>query len=266
MNTLYILGNGFDIDLGFDTTYSSYVKSVHFQGDPFNDDVKGLKHDSLHDEVKKIATYLESKKDCQLWFDLEILLTKYYDYIFRKIIQSNKKDDLFHIHKYEVFPYIQKTLSEFIYTKVQYTYNNLKLDKESNASKLLKDMVSRISTSDSKIITFNYTGTSILKKELENLLPRKLKKNEIFDKITESIFSVHGDVYSNENFNSNIVLGNSDRYINENKTKQLLDKTFQNAIINGKRSDNFFKKFDSFIIFGHSFGECDSYFFIKLFK
>ncbi len=76
MSALFILGNGFDIDLGFNTRFSDYINSVHFKGN--NNDILGLKHNSNRNELIDIANHLESIAKTDLWFDLEKEIVNYY--------------------------------------------------------------------------------------------------------------------------------------------------------------------------------------------
>lgn len=264
MSTLYILGNGFDLDLGFTTTYSKYIESPQFTGDAFME-VKGLE-DSNIQEVKDLAQSIKDKAyNSDLWFDLEMHLTEYYDNLFREIPSSKYSKSLFDKHKLQVLPEIRKSITEFIHRKVDYGYNNKKINITSRAYKLIKDMFIKVfSDSNSKIINFNYTGTSILKKQLKDFIDEDYMDKENINKINKSITSIHGDYKNGLNNDGGIVLGSSEKIIRTNYTKQLLDKPAQKYIINGNRDNDYFTNFQTFIVFGHSFGETDSYYFGNL--
>jgi hypothetical protein len=264
MSTLYILGNGFDLDLGYDTTYSKYIESPQFTGDAFME-VKGLM-DSSNEEVVKIANYIKNNAKGDLWFDLEKCLTDYYDVFLNLEFSGTERSiDFLDKHRLEVLPIIRKSITEFIHRKVDYGNNNNIIKVNSRAYKLIKDMFIKVfSDPNSKIITFNYTGTSILKKQLIDFIDEDNKNIINKEKINITITSIHGDYDNEKNNNGGIVLGSSENFIKTEHAKKLLDKPAQEHIINGNRNDEFFSKFHTVLIFGHSFGETDSYYFSNL--
>jgi len=267
MSTLFILGNGFDLDLGFDTRFSDYIKSVHFQGN--NNDILGLKHHRNRNELIEIANHLESISKTDLWFDLESEIVDYYKNLINPLrsgiyskSENEKINEKLKIHKQHVIPVIKKSINNFLIAEVHLKYNNYKIPKNENSKSaiLLKKMlVEIIGRNLSKIITFNYTGVEVLTNELKNLLPVDYNKNIDYNKIIQ----IHGSI-NQLNKNDNLVFGSSSSEINDKNLAPLFDKTRQPSIKTGNWSNQFFNNFKRFVIFGHSFGETDLYFFKNL--
>ena len=65
MNTVYIIGNGFDINLGLKTRFSDFADSEYWPFKPIN-----RRHSS------PLAAYLDYHKSIDKWLDLENLLGK----------------------------------------------------------------------------------------------------------------------------------------------------------------------------------------------
>ena len=267
MSTLFILGNGFDIDLGFNTRFSDYINSVHFKGN--NNDILGLKHNSNRNELIDIANHLESIAKTDLWFDLEKEIVNYYKNLINPLrsgiyskSENEKINEKLKIHKQHVIPIIKKSISNFLMTEVNSKYNNYKIPENENSKSailLRKMLVEIIGRNSSKIITFNYTGDEVLKNELKKIIPVDYKKNIDNNKIIK----IHGNI-SSANNRDNLVFGSTDTEINDENIATFLDKTRQPSIESGFWSKQFFESFKTFVIFGHSLGETDSYFFKNL--
>lgn len=78
---IYILGNGFDLDLGFDTSYSSFIKSNQF---------KRLCSNSSNNQLAKHIEK-EFNNNNALWLDLETTIGTY-----ANEFSKDKQDDLNH--------------------------------------------------------------------------------------------------------------------------------------------------------------------------
>ena len=61
---VFIIGNGFDLDLGWKTRYSDFVES------PYGKFIKNYLHAGL-------ADFLDRKSQMTKWFDLEMALREY---------------------------------------------------------------------------------------------------------------------------------------------------------------------------------------------
>jgi hypothetical protein len=121
-NSVFIIGNGFDISLGLKTRYRDYVESPYF-----NDHLgKGkILFEHLH------VVNLESR-----WIDIELELAA---------LSRNTND-----------PNFLEQYSELAFSLCSYIKSlNTELDANSRAYKFLRDNY----TPDSKILNFNYSNT-----------------------------------------------------------------------------------------------------------
>jgi len=168
---IVIIGNGFDLNLGLKTSYSSFLRSNHF-----NRLVK-LKH--------KLAIYLINIQSLKNWIDVEKELKNYSN-------NKTKKIDFL-----SEFKELSKALSKFL--------EDLKLSDINTESAGYK-LIQQIYETEHKtlFIDFNYTGT--LKYILEKLRSEKDNQNNIEHvKIHGSIekgdiiFGVEDDAEINQN-------------------------------------------------------------------
>lgn len=73
MSTLFVLGNGFDLDLGLKTSYNDYLTSDEFKNIGVNKCDCRYLAEFVYD-IKK-----SNEKDENHWFDLEQLVGDYYN-------------------------------------------------------------------------------------------------------------------------------------------------------------------------------------------
>lgn len=126
-----IIGNGFDLNLGLKTSYTDFIKSVHFKG--------------LIDDNNSLAIYLNEKHDLHNWIDIENELKIYSKDIF------NDSDRSIFKHEYKN---LCGSLCEYI-NAIDYSAIN----KESFAY----DFIKKISKVESvAIFDFNYTESIAL--------------------------------------------------------------------------------------------------------
>ena len=83
-NNVFIIGNGFDLDLGLETKYSDFAKSDFW----------------IKDDKNRMSMYLNNSKDKETWFDLEGDLLNYSkiygatDYSFRDPLYENRDPEI----------------------------------------------------------------------------------------------------------------------------------------------------------------------------
>src|SRR5574344_2011785 len=124
-NSVIVIGNGFDINLGLPTKYTEFIK-----GQEFN---KLLKNNN------KLAEYLGAKTELQKWIDIENEL-KYYS--------SHKTSDNFR----NEFNLLCRALTSYI-NSINYNI----LDRKSTAYALIQEITNDDST---VILDFNYTQST----------------------------------------------------------------------------------------------------------
>lgn len=200
MNILFIIGNGFDLNLGLKTSYSDFYE--YYQS---------IKSPSK--SISKLKSEIDS--DIKNWSDLEIALGKYTE----NLSSLNEFD--------EVFEDIGEKLSEYLTIQEEkFNPEDIDINKfhdnlcfpEKNLLKADADRIInfRNKTNSSqwniRIITFNYTTT------IERILDNKIKEVRINTKkvpiFLQSVEHIHG--YTNDR----MVMGVND-------TSQIKNKTFK---------------------------------------
>lgn len=130
INSTLIIGNGFDLNLGLETSYRDFLNSGEFQ--------------ILLEKENVLAVHLNKKSEIELWIDLELELIDFsmnlYDH---KEVTTNFRRE---------FQAVVKQYTKYI--------NNLNYDNlntNSDAIKVIKDFLNNESTHNKKIINFNYS-------------------------------------------------------------------------------------------------------------
>ncbi len=243
MNTLFILGNGFDLGLGLKTSYSDYINSKEFQ----------LLTKSSS-ECSSLAKWLYDQNNKNAWFDLETSIGDYYNRPNFSITEAEVK---------YVFPDLLKSVNDFILRIV----NNCDIEfTDKRTLNLVEHFANQlISNNQFTIYTYNYTGEIILKKLVINHIRKKNRSLAINIDNKIPIISLHGNVLEKFNYQDpNIVLGTKASYIINDKAG-FVKKTNQNPTV-GLFNDTEFDKYNRFIIYGHSLGLMDAPDFESLFQ
>lgn len=227
-NTLLILGNGFDLDLGMRTRYTDFSKSNHW---PFKNRKCGL------------GGYLNRHKNTEKWFDLEAEMARYCESISllprclsTKRNQRDEKDDQL----------LTESLRKYLLEEFYRIHNGKDYNKKSVAARILHIVCS--SLVPGTIYTFNYTDLKTIAGGLDSRLA--VSCNPIY---------LHGEIKEDS-----IILGFnegqriSDFYRRFCKSHRRCYKSTHifNAI----------EKYDNIIFFGLSFGEIDNMYFADFFK
>ena len=126
-NTIVVIGNGFDLNLGLPTSYQDFIKSPQFQ--------------RLLQTDNHLYTYLKDKYHLQNWVDIENELQKYsYDYT-----ATNREE--FRLEYNELC----RCLCSYL--------NNVDLQGINKDSFAYKTLCNFINEEQVTIINFNYTDT-----------------------------------------------------------------------------------------------------------
>lgn len=146
-----VIGNGFDLDLGFNTRYSDFVESEEWK--------------RMYDERSKVSKknsllhYLNGKRYIDEWFDIEQAL---YDYVSRRQdgtfvnnVEIDKKD----------YEYVCKALTEYLNNHLKNNPHDL---NATNAGKFLDALCNLYGTVsiDRRVYSFNYTSLDFYAKRL----------------------------------------------------------------------------------------------------
>lgn len=194
MSVVYLLGNGFDLNLGLKTSYASFLES-YAQSDS---------------KTPKIAEFKANiSKNILLWSDLERALGSYTQYIANSTefdsIFEDISDDLKH-YLLEIENGLRETpeipslpASDFLKLLAE-PENNLSADLGRNVTRLLGDVISR----RLDIVSFNYTRTVQI----------------LYPELNINIHHVHGHL------GQDIVIGvNDDSQISNGGLRKSLDVT-----------------------------------------
>lgn len=162
-----VIGNGFDLNLGLETSYSNYLES-----DTFNEIFSSSNEKSLAWQL--FDEYERNKSNNNKWIDLELYLKTFY--------ASNSQFD----KKRNDFDLLVENISKFL--------DNLKVPdieimRTTYAYKLIK------SIKDKNFIILNFNYTKSLKIILQDL-------NISEEKIKTNLISVHGEIEK-----KNIIIG-----------------------------------------------------------
>ena len=182
-----IIGNGFDLDLGWKTRYSDFARSECW---PFNEDVKQYYLDY----------FLNQKKEINNWFDIEDALFQYAD--------TRQRGIDFHIQK-DVVDANKITFNSLTESLTKYLSNEQTkpIEKESYAAKVLKSVIDN--GYFSSIYTFNYTNLALVAKQLGKEMPNfeyvhgSIERNDIILGVSDQLDVVSGYSFLYKTFNRN---------------------------------------------------------------
>lgn len=205
MNILFILGNGFDLNLGIKTSYSNFYEYYKLL-------------DSKSILIKKLKDYISSEP--HNWSDLELSLGKFT----KEIKDLSEFDDVFDDISFELFNYLSEQIAIWKPKKI----NNQKFieDLISPTKYLLPlDNSQMIEFSNNwvgnqwrvNIMTFNYTETAEL--ILENIKNKDIGKHHNANVVVfGEVLHIHG------NLDKRMIMGVNEKSQIENKDlRELID-------------------------------------------
>lgn len=234
-NNVLILGNGFDLDIGYKTRYSDFVNSSYW---PFKE--KDLSAIGVPNLQNYIYDFTENHKD-ELgkvrWIDIEQLLK---DYALKKNEADSYNSDIIEADK-QCFKRIETAFAKYL-------KEQLYQGRPSLYFKASYELVKAISKSSNKWIgyTFNYTDS----RAIINFIAQD--NNTSFSTI--QFIHLHGqiDMYG---YDDTLILGIDDS-VNIPKEYKFLRKTWNPNYNSHKLDDDLFRA-ENIICFGWSFGEID---------
>lgn len=229
-NTLLIIGNGFDLDLGLNTRYSDFANSELW---PFKRRLFGL------------GGYLNRHRYSDTWFDLESSMADYCEKaghimgvgcLFRMLCEKDEQDD----------QTLNNALCNYLAEETQRIGNEIILRRDSTAAKILHVVCS--SVIPGTIFTFNYTNLKSIAKALNPDL-----------EVGCNPHYVHGELCQ-----KSIILGFNERH----DIPEFYKRFFKNRR-SGYSSTSLFRsieQYDNIVFHGLSFGEIDNVYFVDFFK
>ena len=258
MRTTFLLGNGFDINLGLETRFRNFY-DYYLKMESKNDIIKKFKHDL--------------SKNLENWSDLEIALGEY-SKNFNKKSEQDFIDLLIDIQD-NLAEYLDKQDSEFVLSDLD---KKRALDNLINYDAYLTPRERQtflgyrnLAENHISVITFNYTKT--FEKIYEwNGEPKTVGKRPIrgydYKEILEYFEHIHGTTTNNMllgvNDYSQIL---SDELKVSDKTLRSFVKTLMNfnaGTLRDERCTSAIMKSDIICIYGMSMGETDKYWWHKI--
>lgn len=158
LKNLLVLGNGFDLSLGFKTKYSDFVESDIWRE-------LYTKHRAEVCQDSSLIDYLNEKRETEKWFDIEQSLL---DYV------SRRDDGLF----VDNLEQDRKDYEKICTALVEYIANELYQEPQNIESSIGRKLLSKIDKG--KIYTFNYTPME--------------KLNDVLNTGHHDSFQVHGEI------------------------------------------------------------------------
>lgn len=226
-NTLLILGNGFDLDLGFRTSYGAFMESQEFQN--FQEATYLGKY--LSDEQNKSKTWIDIEKELSKYC-LEIkqsgLMTPMKTYG-RKLLQQEHES-------------LKDALKKYLRKE---TCRDYRIDSSSNALRLLYQIGEN---SSNRIVTFNYTEL------VENI------SSNAFASYNHNLLHVHGSLHAEDDIvfgvEDDVALPKEHAFLYKAYSKYKQTQTFAKWL----------SEAHNIIFYGYSLGDTDKQYFASFFK
>jgi hypothetical protein len=263
---VYLIGNGFDLDLGIDSSYSTYYRSKYFTDlcnkSPIASYIKGLNEKDFKEN----------------WVDFEEAIKLYcINVLGNESAMDNERLIKFqNLREFEEhFKEIRNSIADFLSEQAS-KVDLLTIPDTKNSIRIAKEIVDRYDMTSNlsggiisennniKIITFNYTNSLTKLIEIEarkkwavsNGFGEKFTNN--FQKIKDSTVHIHGSLEAD-----NIILGIEDVIDIIPKETFIVRKSIH--VDYTKFSLGLMSKANNVTIFGHSLGTSDEMYFKKLF-
>lgn len=134
--TLLIVGNGFDLSMGFKTSYGDFMKSSYFP----------------HEETSSLCSYLHNQYEENMgWIDIENELSEYSRMLTTKKLNAKKFNTILDLDSLrEEYDELKSSLKLYLQEETKRAFG----PSRDNPAKRVIDQL----PADSKIISFNYTS------------------------------------------------------------------------------------------------------------
>lgn len=134
--TLLIVGNGFDLSMGFKTSYGDFMKSSYFP----------------HEETSSLCSYLHKQYEENMgWIDIENELSEYSRILTTKKLNAKKFNTILDIDSLrEEYDELKSSLKFYLQEETKRAFGP---SPDNPAKRVINQL-----PADSKIISFNYTS------------------------------------------------------------------------------------------------------------
>lgn len=257
MNILFMIGNGFDINLGMKTSYSNFYE--YYLSIPCDNNI-----------INKFKKDIDNPKN-KKWSDLELALGKYSinidnedDYILIiEDINKNLKEYL----ASENNNYVIDVLTDFVKSELMNFVKYFSNKSKATYNSYVKEECNK----NYNFISFNYTNTleKIFKVTPPLTVSNKNINNKLYSIIINKIIHVHGTL------NDSMILGVNDEtqisnfLLRTNRVKEYLIKPEMNEnseTLRDEECSKLISEANIVIIYGMSIGDTDKYWWEMLMK
>lgn len=224
--TLLIVGNGFDLSIGFKTSYGDFMKSSYFP----------------HEETSNLCSYLHKQYEENMgWIDIENELSEYSRMLTTKKLNAKKYNTILDIGSLrEEYDELKSSLKCYLQAETKRAFD----PSPENPAKRVIDQL----PADSKIISFNYTSI------IERLTWGKFKDSK------GNLLHIHGSLAPYDD----IVFGVEDS-AKLSKEHVFLYKAHSPHLKVQEFSD-WLNSAERIIFYGYSLGDTDRQYFEKFFR
>lgn len=226
-NTLLILGNGFDLDLGFRTSYGAFMESQEFRN---------------FQEATYLGKYLfDEQNKSKTWIDIEKELSRYCLEVNQSGLMTPMKTYGRKLLKQE-YESLKDALKKYLRKE---TGRDCRLESSSNALRLLYQIEEY---SSNRIVTFNYTEL------VENI------SSNAFAPYNHNLLHVHGSLHVEDDIvfgvEDDVVLPKEHAFLYKAYSKYKQTQTFAKWL----------SEAHNIIFYGYSLGDTDKQYFASFFK
>ena len=224
--TLLIVGNGFDLSIGFKTSYGDFMKSSYFP----------------HEETSNLCSYLHKQYEENMgWIDIENELSEYSRMLTTKKLNAKKYNTILDIGSLrEEYDELKSSLKFYLQEETKRAFG----PSPDNPAKRVIDQL----PAGSKIISFNYTSI------IERLTWDKFKDSK------GNLLHIHGSLAPYDD----IVFGVEDS-AKLSKEHVFLYKAYSPHLKVREFSD-WLNSAERIIFYGYSLGDTDRQYFEKFFR
>ena len=224
--TLLIVGNGFDLSIGFKTSYGDFMKSSYFP----------------HEETSNLCSYLHKQYEENMgWIDIENELSEYSRMLTTKKLNAQKYNTILDIDSLrEEYDELKSSLKCYLQEETKRAFG----PSPDNPAKRVIDQL----PAESKIISFNYTS----------IIERMTRDRFCASK--GNLLHIHGSLAPNDD----IVFGVEDSaklpkehvFLYKAHSRHLKVQEFSDWLNSAER----------IIFYGYSLGDTDRQYFEKFFR
>ena len=243
-----VVGNGFDLDLGYPTSYNDFVESKWFKTllDEDNIPPELILEDKYADKMQiypnGLAKYIKEQKEHNNWVDLEECMMQY------ALLTKNKLNDKDLLREV-------KALKYFLYQYVgglRRVFEKYALDRQYKvAYRLITELIQH--EVDIEIWNFNYTYYCQL------VLEDNFCKSDF---INNKLHYIHSYLYEADRDKFSLVLGcNYSNELNDVCSSLIKSNMINNYQEKKKLFDKHLSEAENIVFIGHSLGSTDQQYF-----